>query len=99
MLNVANLYPEHFNRILSGAKRTEWRARKRPDSRLESVRAGEPIVLLETGSNRAIRATVAAANRFDCDEGHVYGIRIKQPELFSAPGVRRIQGWHRRESL
>lgn len=35
MLNVANLYPEHFARVADGQKQTEWRWRRRPDARLE----------------------------------------------------------------
>lgn len=95
MTNIANLYPQHFSRILSGEKRTEWRARKRPDPRLEAVERGEPIVLLECGTSRAIRATVAGKLRFDYDGGgHVYGIRLGHPELFICI-ARRVQGWRR----
>ncbi len=98
MINVANLDSKSFAAILAGRKRTEWRYRRRPDARLEAVAIGEPIVLLEIGSERAIKATVRAVVRFD-GSGYLYGIRLLKPRLTSAPGVRKIQGWHRRERL
>jgi len=98
MISVANLYPEHFARILSGAKRTERRLRKRPDARLEAIAPGETVYLLECGTDRAIRATVVTVLRFDYPGEHLYAIRISRPELTSAH-IRKIQGWSRRASL
>lgn len=99
MLNVANLKPEPFAAIAAGRKATEWRWRRSIDPRLESVQDGEPIVLLEIGSTRAIRATVRHIMRFDYCRGHLYAVRLASPRVTSAPGVRKIQGWHRRERL
>lgn len=100
MLNVANLKPVYFEEFLSGRKRTEKRWRRRIDSRLESVEPGEPVILLEIGSDRAIEAIVRAKMRFDYPDGtHLYSIRICNPVQVVAVGVRKIQGWHRRERL
>lgn len=101
VVNVANLDREHFERFLSGAKRTEWRWRSRIDPRLEAVTTGEPLYLLEIGSSRAIEATVRAMIRFDypAHASHVYAVRVADPRLVDAPGIRKIQGWHRRAAL
>ncbi len=99
MLNVANLKPEHFERILSGAKRTEWRWRRKPDARLEAVKDGELIALLETGSDRMISATVRRCIRFDYRDGCCYAVRLANVQLGRAPGIRKVQGWHRRPAL
>jgi hypothetical protein len=102
MLNVANLEARHFAAILSGRKRTEWRHRVRGfDSRLEAVTVGEPVALLEIGSNRMIQATVRAKSKFEYDDGSAtYAIRLADPKLKTAPaGLRKLQGWHRRQTL
>ena len=99
LLNVANLKAEYFSRIVAGTKRTEWRWRKRPDARLEAITIGEPIALLEIGSDRCIRATVRATMRFSYPTGYLYAIRLLKPRLTTAPGVRKVQGWHRRAKL
>jgi hypothetical protein len=101
MVNVANLNPEPFKEILDGKKRSEWRIRRRLDSRLEAVKVGEPVFLLEIGkSTRAIEASVRAAMRFDYENGMCqYAIRLKDPKLINVPGIRKLQGWHRREKL
>jgi hypothetical protein len=92
--------PVYFRAIFDGLKRTEWRFRRRVDPRLEAIEIGEPIVLLEIGSDRAIKAKVRAIIRFDyLDGGHLYAIRLANPRLSTAPGVRKVQGWHRRRSL
>lgn len=99
MISVANLDPVHFEHILSGAKRTERRLRKRLDPRLEAIAPGETLWLLECGTSRAIRATVVTVLRFDHpDYPHLYAIRLARPELTTAT-VRKIQGWSRRASL
>ena len=100
MINIANLKPEYFAEILAGRKRTEWRLRKRQDPRLDAIERGEPIILLEIGSTRAIRATVRAIMRFSYRSGNqLYAIRLLNPCLMHAPGVRKIQGWSRRAKL
>lgn len=99
MLNVANLKPQFFDAFLAGAKRTERRWRTRLDGRLEQIERGEPIALLEIGSDRCIRAEIIGVLRTDYDDGCLYSIRIREPRLTTAPGVRKIQGWHRREKL
>jgi hypothetical protein len=57
MTNVACLYPRHFAKIVAGRKQTERRLRKRIDSRLESIQAGERILFLECRTQRAIEAS------------------------------------------
>ena len=99
MLNVANLNPEHFRAIVAGGKRTEWRWRRKSDARLDAIERGEPIVLLEIGSDRCIRATVRAIMRFSYPTGYLYGIRLLQPRVGTDAGVRKIQGWQRRVQL
>lgn len=100
MLNVACLDPRWFREIEAGRKRTEWRFRQRPDARLEAVERGEPIALLERGSDRCIRATVRAIMRFDYGDGScLYAVRLLNPRVTSAPGVRHLQGWVRRAAL
>ena len=100
MFNVANLKSEYFQAILDRKKSTEWRRRKRVDPILEKVTLGEKIALLEIGSARCILATVTAEVRFDYPDGHcLYAIRLGRPELVNAPGIKKIQGWNRREKL
>lgn len=99
MINVACLYPQYFRAILEGRKQTEWRDRKRPDSRLERVRPGEIIVLQESRTDRVIIATVRHVKRFRRHDGYRYGIRLAEPVLDSAPGVKHLQGWQRRDNL
>jgi hypothetical protein len=100
VLNVANVEKTYFAAFLSGRKRTEKRWRKRVDARLEAVKAGEPVVLLEIGSDRALRGTVSHIMRFDYPEGgYLYSVRVCALALIKAAGVRKIQGWHRRERL
>jgi hypothetical protein len=97
VINIANLKSIHFAAILSGAKRTEWRWRIRPDATLSAIERGEKVLLLEIGSHRAIRATVRAVVRFDYPYGHLYAIRLLAPRLAHEPhSERRIQGWIRR---
>jgi hypothetical protein len=85
VLNVCNLKPEYFAAIARGRKSTEWRWRRRPDARLEAVAIGEPIALLEIGSDRCLRATVRAVVRFDYPDHCLYAIRLLKPRLTSAP--------------
>lgn len=99
MINIACLYPQYFRAILEGRKRTEWRDRKSVDKRLESIRPGEMIVFQEARSDRVILATVRHVKRFRRGAGYRYGIRILQPLIDSAPDVKHLQGWQRRETL
>jgi|SRR5215467_9612764 len=99
MLNVANLEPVYFKRFLSGQKKIETRWRTRVDARLEAIEVGEPIVLLEIGSERGLRGVIGSVTRRDYTDGYLYKIRVQSPVLFRAPGVRKIQGWHRRKDL
>ena len=99
MINIACLYPQYFRAILEGRKRTEWRDRKDIDSRLESIRHGELLVLQESRSDRIILATVRHVKRFRRGSGYRYGIRIATPILSSAPGIKHLQGWQRRATL
>jgi len=108
MLNVACLNKVPFGEILSGEKRNEYRIRKRPDPRLEAVRRGEALIFLERGSDRAIQCTVVDCQRFDPHDpddpdgdydNYCYDIAFRNVKLFSAPGVRHLQGWSRREGL
>jgi len=107
MLNVACLNPIGFREILSGEKRNEYRIRKRPDPRLEAVQPGEQLIFLERGSTRALECTVESCERFDPHdedapdaEEYCYDIEIAETvRLISAPGVKHLQGWSRRESL
>ncbi len=96
MLNIANLEPKHFARILSGEKRTERRWRRKVDGRLEKVTAGEPIILREIGSYRIIRATVRHVIRFDYEGGCLYSIRLADVDMEYEVGVKKIQGWLRK---
>lgn len=99
MVNVCCLNRAPFADIAAGRKRTEWRFRQRPDARLEAVTIGEPIALLERGSARCIKAHVRAIMRFDYPDGHLYAIRLLNPRVTSAPGIRHMQGWVRRAAL
>jgi len=99
MINIACLYPQHFRAILEGRKRTEWRDRKHIDKRLESIRSGELLVLQESRSDRIIVATVCHVKRFRRGNGYRYGIRMAAPILDSAPGIKHLQGWQRRDTL
>ena len=99
VINVACLYPHHFRAILEGRKRTEWRDRKRPDRRLESIKAGELIVFQEARSDRVILATVYHVKRFRRASAYRYGIRLAEPMLDYAPGIKHLQGWQRRDTL
>ena len=99
MINVACLYPQYFRAILEGRKRTEWRDRKGIDSRLEQIRPGELVVLQESRTDRVLVATVRQVKRFRRGAGYRYGIRLTTPILDTAPGVRHLQGWQRRDSL
>jgi len=99
MINIACLYPQHFRAILEGRKRTEWRERKYIDKRLESIRSGELLVLQESRSDRIIVATVCHVKRFRRGKGYRYGIRMATPILDSAPGIKHLQGWQRRDTL
>lgn len=99
MINIACLYPQHFRAILEGRKRTEWRERKDIDKRLESIRSGELLVLQESRSDRIIVATVCHVKRFRRGNGYRYGIRMATPILDSAPGIKHLQGWQRRDTL
>jgi len=94
MTNIANVKSEHFRAIAEGRKSTEWRRRARPDSTLEQVTVGEPILLLEIGSTRAIRARVRAVMRFDYSDHVTYAIRLFEPRVISM-SAKRVQGWHR----
>jgi hypothetical protein len=99
VLNVANLKPEYFANIVAGRKRTEWRWRRKSDARLDAIERGEPIVLLEIGSDRCICAIVRAIMRFSYPDGYLYAIRLLNPRLGTAAGIRKIQGWQRRVQL
>ena len=94
MLNVACLHPRYFSAILAGRKGTEWRRRKRVDPHLEAVAIGEPVLLLECGSRRAIRARVRAKLRFDYLDGYVYAIRLAEVRPSTSDRTHR-QGWQR----
>ncbi len=95
MVNLACVDSGPFAAILAGRKRTEWRFRSRPDPRLEAIQIGEPIILYERGkSTRVIRAIVRATLRFDYHDGHVYAIRLADPQLGSDPRPHP-QGWLR----
>lgn len=99
MINIACLYPRYFQAIVDGRKQTEWRDRIRPDSRMEAIRAGELIILLECRSTRAIMAIVRHVKRFRRHGGYRYGVRFSCPVLTDAPNMKHLQGWHRRATL
>ena len=94
MLNLCCLDRKPFAAILAGSKRTERRWRSRPDSRLESIEAGESILLMERGSTRALSATIAHSMRFDFSDGHLYCIRLRAVRLVTSER-RHNQGWLR----
>ena len=98
MINVACLYPAPFASILAGTKRTEWRLRKRPDSRLEAIRPGELVRFHECRSTRLLTCIVRAVRRFDRPTGHLYAIRVSAPTLGHST-ARHLQGWQRRAAL
>jgi hypothetical protein len=98
VINIACLYPQHFARILSGVKRTEWRKRKGPDSRLDAVKPGEELILLECRSTRTLRTRVTRIRRHRDLTGYVYAIQFSRPEL-TVSTLPHLQGWHRRASL
>ncbi len=95
MINVACLDPQYFRAILEGRKRTEQRIRKRPDSRLENIRPGELLILLERRTNRALVCSIRAVKRFDRDGLHKYCIRLSAPQLTHSD-LKHLQGWQRR---
>lgn len=108
MLNVACLNRAPFAEILSGAKRNEYRLRKRPDPRLEAVQRGETLIFLERGTERALKCTVSGCKRFDPHDpadpdgdfpDYCYDVAFHQVRLIAAPGARHLQGWSRREAL
>jgi len=95
MVNIACLYPEHFARIVAGRKRTEWRKRKSADPRLEAVRPGEDLMLLECRSMRALRTRVMCIRRYRDTSGWIYAIQFEPPEL-TLSTLPHLQGWQRR---
>ena len=99
MLNIANLYSQHFEMFLRGRKKTEWRERRSIDPRLEKITPGERVIFYECGSDRAIAAIVVCVRRFDnpthANCNHLYAIRIGRISRFRVK-VRKLQGWHRR---
>ena len=107
MLNIACLNKAPFAEILSGEKRNEYRIRQRPDPRLEAIQPGERLVFLERGTDRALECTVVGCERFDPHDdpdgdydNYCYDIELSEKvKLVSAPGVRHLQGWSRRETL
>ena len=111
-VHVANLdvheYPEVYDQILTGRKRTEYRYRRRRDGTLDQLRAGQAIVLWETG--RAGRALVArctevrrVVHHADGDPTNnalpnvqlLYEIDFTRPRRITVAG-RRLQGWRLR---
>ena len=99
MLNVANLEPYWFAAILAGTKRTEYRHRRRIDPRLEAITRGEPLALLERGSDRVIHAVVVRVIRRQHEYGYQYAIAFNDVRAGRAQRIRKLQGWHRRTTL
>jgi hypothetical protein len=71
----------------------------RIDPRLEAVRPGERLCLLEIGSDRVIHAVVVRVSCRPHEGRYRYAITFSDVRPGRAQGVRKIQGWHRRESL
>jgi len=99
MINVANLYPEYFQAIAEGRKRIEIRKRLRRDPRLESINIGERVALLECGSDRIIWAQIVRIEKALHHGLYCYYIHLSNISITSMPGIKKIRGWHRRESL
>lgn len=101
VLNVANLKQQFFQAVADHRKDYEYRIRSKPDARLDAIRPGEPIALLECGSRRVILATITAFDRMYSVGEYVYQIRIsRKRQLIETPiSLKKIQGWHRRQKL
>lgn len=94
MINVACLDSQYFDAILAGRKRTEERIRKRPDSRLENIRPGELVILLERRTTRTLVAPIRAVKRFGVPGRYSYRIRLGTPTL-TRSNRPHLQGWQR----
>jgi hypothetical protein len=83
MYNVACLNPKYFNQMADGSKTMEFRWRERPDPRLEKVVSGEPILLLDARSNRALLGRVVSirrivVSRYKSTSFLIYVIRVSR---------------------
>jgi hypothetical protein len=100
MYNVACLYPKYFSQMADGSKTTEFRRRPRPDPQLEKVVPGEPILFLETQSNRALLSRVVSIRRIPVNRSTsflIYVIRVSQNRRIIQIPMKRTPGWVRRE--
>jgi hypothetical protein len=102
MYNVACLCPKYFNQMADGSNTKEFRWRQRPDPRLEKVVPGEPILFLETRTDRALLSRVVSirrivVTRYKSTSFLIYVIRISRNRRVIRVPMRRVPGWVRRQ--
>jgi hypothetical protein len=102
MYNVACLCPKYFKQMADGSNTKEFRWRQRPDPRLEKVVPGEPILFLESRTDRALLSRVVSIrriviNRYKSTSFLIYVIRISRNLRVIRVPMRRVSGWFRRE--
>lgn len=94
MINIATIEKALFQEILDGMKTTEYRKRKRTDSRLEKVRPGELLYLCEKDSERVAECKITGIHITEYLEYIEYAVHFQFKKLLML-SIRRPLGWIR----
>ena len=100
MYNVASLDSSDFLQMADGSKSNELRQCRQPDLELECVVPGEPILLLDMQSERALLSRVISIRRIAVKEPRsggllIYVFRISQNRRLINLPMTRTPGWFR----